>query len=143
MSYFWALLFAGSPPPTRGTLKDAAGEELEFGITPAYAGNTYYFIIAFSSNRDHPRLRGEHLHIFSAFFYYSGSPPPTRGTLENGEISEGEYRITPAYAGNTECRHRQELYEKDHPRLRGEHTVKLPNWANRIGSPPPTRGTHF
>ena len=32
---------------------------------------------------------------------------------------------------------------KDHPRLRGEHLIKLSFTMARSGSPPPTRGTHI
>ena len=70
-----------------------------------------------------------------------GSPPPTRGTLAHPHRIYYLVRITPAYAGNTNDEKSFRLVTWDHPRLRGEHTVKLPNWADRIGSPPPTRGT--
>ena len=52
-----------------------------------------------------------------------GSPPPTRGTLNNDENFVPRPRITPAYAGNTGTIRRLLLYSN--------------------GSPPPTRGTPF
>ena len=51
-------------------------------------------------------------------------------------------RITPAYAGNTELDLKEQLDAKDHPRLRGEHDFNNLDIINRMGSPPPTRGTH-
>ena len=72
---------------------------------------------------------------------HTGSPPPTRGTLD---VKNDEYfidRITPAYAGNTLTSKRLTVILKDHPRLRGEHPQgEFPMERNK-GSPPPTRGT--
>ena len=91
----------GSPPPTRGTLGNATKQAISNRITPAYAGNTTIWNDNQFTDKDHPRLRGEHVKnkLFTSLFW--GSPPPTRGTrfmtiwvmLMNG--------ITPAYAGNT------------------------------------------
>ena len=49
--------------------------------------------------------------------------------------------ITPAYAGNTNIRIAHMFQSWDHPRLRGEHFPCKSAKSNRIGSPPPTRGT--
>ena len=51
---------AGSPPHTRGTPKIACVSVPEFGITPAYAGNTNISKSLDRLSRDHPRIRGEH-----------------------------------------------------------------------------------
>ena len=131
----------GSPPPTRGTLKINTLIDEFTRITPAYAGNTLFLSLKNFLIEDHPRLRGEHNHVVNDTKECAGSPPPTRGT-RNGDIETGQvYRITPAYAGNTNggmvCIKRY----RDHPRLRGEHFfINLkPNLS--LGSPPPTRGT--
>ena len=50
----------GSPPPTRGTLKNVGTDGNEHGITPAYAGNTGFSPVIVATKADHPRLRGEH-----------------------------------------------------------------------------------
>ena len=152
----------GSPPPTRGTLPLSFVIKIPFGITPAYAGNTFYFQERKESIWDHPRLRGEHQKIHCYSFLYQGSPPPTRGTLGEQILIVGNYGITPAYAGNTYSllcigkwlwdhpRLRGEhmtggmgvfSYE-DHPRLRGEHFPCPSSLKFHLGSPPPTRGTH-
>ena len=91
----------GSPPPTRGTLSWSAIRVAFSGITPAYAGNTFTIARRPVIPWDHPRLRGEH---DSASFFKKqnrGSPPPTRGTLDNIFKFCIYARITPAYAGNT------------------------------------------
>ena len=51
---------AGSPPPTRGTLKHKRVYRSLRGITPAYAGNTFITLFISVIPWDHPRLRGEH-----------------------------------------------------------------------------------
>ena len=54
---------SGSPPPTRGTPLQQTYVFQTFGITPAYAGNTFSPRLFIYSFRDHPRLRGEHFII--------------------------------------------------------------------------------
>ena len=51
----------GSPPPMRG--KDTTGKNLTMtaGITPAYAGKSFWLLVAGGNTRDHPRLCGEKL----------------------------------------------------------------------------------
>ena len=49
----------GSPPPTRGKLKDDPFAWLELRITPAYAGKTFVTCSMHGWQKDHPRLRGE------------------------------------------------------------------------------------
>ena len=51
------------------------------------------------------------------------------------------YRITPAYAGNTQLSGAGGIPIWDHPRLRGEHLFRIFKDFFRMGSPPLTRGT--
>ena len=69
-----------------------------------------------------------------------GSPPPTRGKLILKLCCENVNRITPAYAGKTQCRRRAVPLIEDHPRLRGENKEKAYKVTCGTGSPPPTRG---
>ena len=92
----------GSPPPTRGTRNRVITLPGFLGITPAYAGNTRTYSYFYIFSRDHPRLRGEHYDLDQNTGVYPGSPPPTRGTQEWNISQFVGYRITPAYAGNTE-----------------------------------------
>ncbi len=95
------LALAGSPPPTRGTLRVVTHVDHRHGITPAYAGNTCDAENAVPQSRDHPRLRGEHLGLIEKVSGDSGSPPPTRGTQRVKVDLLLGVGITPAYAGNT------------------------------------------
>ena len=70
-----------------------------------------------------------------------GSPPPTRGTQERCVFFKVRFGITPAYAGNTNMREKNNNTIEDHPRLRGEHMFPPIRFLAREGSPPPTRGT--
>ena len=90
---------------------------------------------------DHPRLRGEHTYQTAHFLRTMGSPPPTRGTQEDYIAFTKSARITPAYAGNTPISSKKISLGWDHPRLRGEHFQRVQKIINRLGSPPPTRGT--
>ena len=93
--------------------------------------------------RDHPRLRGEHPCHEGISKMILGSPPPTRGTHNNPRTYKSKAGITPAYAGNTTITKLLTLLMWDHPRLRGEHLSFFPYSSYRVGSPPPTRGTHY
>ena len=54
---------------------------------------------------DHPRPRGDYIIFEYLFFYFLGSPPPTRG-LPWMQANPGlGTRITPAHAGTTHLRH--------------------------------------
>ena len=117
---------SGSPPHTRGT-PDVPKAKADLGrITPAYAGNTIFLYPDVLPVWDHPRIRGEHKNSTSGFTGVSGSPPHTRGTLFISSIPVFSPGITPAYAGNTLRLHRAEGHFQDHPRIRGEHSKKIP-----------------
>ena len=64
-----------------------------------------------------------------------------RGTLINYHVIHISYRITPACAGNTYGDLANALGIRDHPRIRGEHVMKISNLIGILGSPPHTRGT--
>ena len=115
----------GSPPLTRGTLTDVDMFGIVPRITPAYAGNTAESVVKKALKQDHPRLRGEHLFDRDGSTGAQGSPPLTRGTLENYETNDEWNRITPAYAGNTASDHEKKHDFEDHPRLRGEHLQSI------------------
>ena len=53
----------------------------DYGITPAYAGNTGIILAPLTLFQDHPRLRGEHDMNNDDISDTMGSPPLTRGTL--------------------------------------------------------------
>ena len=49
----------GSPPHTRGKVKEDMKTVAGLGITPAYAGKSGRKRQLFDRNKDHPRIRGE------------------------------------------------------------------------------------
>ena len=76
----------GSPPLTRG--KEGTAYELRYRlrITPAYAGKRMETTRMATNYRDHPRLRGEKISIFSAKPSVRGSPPLTRGKVKRRKL---------------------------------------------------------
>ena len=64
-----------------------------------------------------------------------------RGTLIKNSGLKLEYRITPAHAGNTDCRCNALAVSWDHPRACGEHLPFPRSTSWMLGSPPRMRGT--
>ena len=117
---------AGSPPLARGIRCTEEYNPLIPRITPACAGNTKHLLKNPLRTKDHPRLRGEYVFFTYSVASQSGSPPLARG-IHNREKSLELYdRITPACAGNTNLQVSLMQAVRDHPRLRGEYTKKIP-----------------
>ena len=90
---------SGLPPRMRGKekpLQEAAGRE---GITPAYAGKSYKFLVVVNHNEDHPRVCGEKGRHGLRRYDVPGSPPRMRGKVNHDDCTNTKERITPAYAG--------------------------------------------
>ena len=69
-----------------------------------------------------------------------GSSPHTRGALPS-ELRRGDGdRIIPAYAGSTPWFIDSRGWLADHPRIRGEHSLREIDMASTPGSSPHTRG---
>ena len=94
-----------------------------------------------SISKDHPRIHGEHHHQMVRYLYTLGSPPHTRGTPRLNNIRASIGRITPAYTGNTDRNKEETDFIRDHPRIHGEHSVRMIPFEVALGSPPHTRGT--
>ena len=92
---------AGSPPRVREELISTRLATLRRRITPACAGRTKFFLIFFSSRRDHPRVCGKNLFFSSAIRNNSGSPPRVREEPHPYIHCLDTPRITPACAGRT------------------------------------------
>ncbi|ERH20059.1 hypothetical protein HMPREF0043_00188 [Actinobaculum sp. oral taxon 183 str. F0552] len=74
------------------------------------------------TDKDHPRIRGEHDSQVMAAEGRTGSSPHTRGA-PSPEFSECQvFRIIPAYAGSTRSCSGLTCSTGDHPRIRGEHS---------------------
>ena len=77
-----AELGEGSPPHARGRLTHHFSEKAMERITPACAGKTSSAGTARTGVTDHPRMRGEDLHLVQPLGGAPGSPPHARGRHE-------------------------------------------------------------
>ena len=111
----------GSSPRMRGTpnIRPLAGKG--DGIIPAYAGNTSSAAPRGFSNRDHPRVCGEHQCRQCNRQKNPGSSPRMRGTPAGYAHHFHAKGIIPAYAGNTMTSYAPAPSLRDHPRVCGEH----------------------
>ena len=91
---------------------------------------------------DHPRIRGEHNPHLDTAKGSGGSSPHTRGALQFREPFSLAVRIIPAYAGSTRSDVPHLHLTPDHPRIRGEHGLRLDLDEGGGGSSPHTRGAH-
>ena len=110
----------GSSPHTRGALRLPMAPRPRSRIIPAYAGST----VGWAAHQ----------------VKITGSSPHTRGALL-WRLSHGcRFGIIPAYAGSTPSSESGFVYGRDHPRIRGEHTIDICNNNTFFGSSPHTRG---
>ena len=130
----------GSPPRMRGKGISVVGMIQLIGITPAYAGKSFTFPMAFADAKDHPRVCGEKSAKLVFPQKTAGSPPRMRGKETAGQHCRRLSGITPAYAGKRPCSCRAMRRYGDHPRVCGEKTVMHNVAANKKGSPPRMRG---
>ena len=93
------------------------------------------------SDRDHPRICGEHTLSGMGPAFETGSSPHMRGTLVRKPTRDTERRIIPAYAGNTIRGGCRRWRIRDHPRICGEHIVREGKHHGLAGSSPHMRGT--
>ena len=110
----------GSSPHTRGALPNAAPR--------------------MPTSADHPRIRGEHAGWDDWQLGREGSSPHTRGARGEDPGGAAATRIIPAYAGSTISRSNNGIFIPDHPRIRGEHKFRSPDFNAARGSSPHTRG---
>ena len=140
----------GSSPHTRGAPVVLPVRGPAIGIIPAYAGSTRPSLLWHLSAPDHPRIRGEHGRRAAPTPARRGSSPHTRGARSSSTSPSPGSRIIPAYAGSTatwagdvlalagssphtrgaprSCPARPVRY-RDHPRIRGEHSVNATSTA--------------
>ena len=123
----------GSSPHTRGAPRLLGRSPDKRRIIPAYAGSTPTSRTPAIRHSDHPRIRGEHPATTFNTETNRGSSPHTRGALHLMGLDGEGYGIIPAYAGSTQAFGYPQATQKDHPRIRGEHTWKSLQYQ---GSPP-------
>ena len=130
----------GSPPRMRG--KDVTFPYLTYdaGITPAHAGKSLCWGLAYRGGRDHPRACGEKEVLDFGQFITPGSPPRMRGKGDSQHAAACTEGITPAHAGKSKTHLCTAVTVQDHPRACGEKWQRLPFRRPRWGSPPRMRG---
>ena len=132
----------GSSPHMRGTRITRCSTISNLGIIPAYAGNTRPAWKAGRPPRDHPRICGEHISSRGNVSTFLGSSPHMRGTRIRAHGYVDTAGIIPAYAGNTAVCNGSSAFNRDHPRICGEHFLLKPTEHISEGSSPHMRGTH-
>ena len=125
----------------RGTRYDFLIQFRPIGIIPAYAGNTLNVIRMCRIMWDHPRVCGEHRTLSRKKSASAGSSPRVRGTLQPRRFLIASHGIIPAYAGNTTRVLASPTFQRDHPRVCGEHFSKQVRTVVYVGSSPRMRGT--
>ena len=111
----------------------------DFGITPAYAGNTQNPSSIIMTGEDHPRVCGKYTALINAETPYEGSPPRMREIHVPIELRNYGRGITPAYAGNTLSVNAMQCRRGDHPRVCGKYNIPVFVQSLSIGSPPRMR----
>ena len=116
----------GSPPRGRGKASPDVLLSGSSGITPAWAGKRAPQRCLSSSARDHPRVGGEKLTSPSVWRATPGSPPRGRGKGHLPRQFRCGRGITPAWAGKSCPARSRSRRWRDHPRVGGEKTKKIP-----------------
>ena len=113
----------GSSPHARGARPVRPAARWQAGIIPACAGSTAGSRSRIPSRWDHPRMRGEHHSSMTLRVPLPGSSPHARGALIQMYTRVMATGIIPACAGNTVFAGCGGLRGRDHPRMRGEHSL--------------------
>ena len=113
----------GSPPRMRGKVENNMLDEIEDGITPAYAGKSLHCKSSVNVLWDHPRVCGEKWGGWYQKGGEKGSPPRMRGKAFYLGSWQCANRITPAYAGKSIWFQLCAALYQDHPRVCGEKSL--------------------
>ena len=120
------LVRPGSPPHVRGKELRTAFKPCRLGITPACAGKSGKGSHRTDRGQDHPRMCGEKMGKPRCCLTLAGSPPHVRGKAGGRRSAHRRTRITPACAGKRGLRSASDSACRDHPRMCGEKTKKIP-----------------
>ena len=115
----------GSSPHARGARAVRFHPLSVRGIIPACAGSTHLVHVETPFDKDHPRMRGEHLGSGFVKLLRQGSSPHARGARLVALAAAAGPGIIPACAGSTRHNNATASADGDHPRMRGEH-INLP-----------------
>ena len=92
----------GPPPPARGRRRRDRPPARGLRTTPASAGTTTASAAPCRAPPDHPRQRGDDVHLLHVRQHPGGPPPPARGRLACAGKDRVMRRTTPASAGTTD-----------------------------------------
>ena len=130
----------GSSPHARRAPGQRLPVRRDRGIIPACAGSTAQVLPVHQDRRDHPGMRGEHSCRRSGSARPRGSSPHTRGAPVVPPRPVRPVGIIPACAGSTRSTPRSPQLSRDHPRMRGKHSVASRRVRKSEGSSPHARG---
>ena len=130
----------GSPPRGRGKVKELSLIGVTDRITPAWAGKRHSMHKRKTCAEDHPRVGGEKYRSSRTSMCVKGSPPRGRGKAAASKRPSRYPRITPAWAGKSDCPGYGRFALRDHPRVGGEKIVPPCQSVCIWGSPPRGRG---
>ena len=130
----------GSSPHVRGALPGKSTGLQTSGIIPACAGSTTFSRSLSRLAWDHPRMCGEHQVSPDAQPMWWGSSPHVRGAHQVIAGDAAADGIIPACAGSTLNSQSRLLWQRDHPRMCGEHGVVSVVGSIAVGSSPHVRG---
>ena len=116
----------GSPPRGRGKVERVPEVRPGHRITPAWAGKSAQQQVQMWVVWDHPRVGGEKFSTSWRMVPPLGSPPRGRGKVDRPDIHKRGIGITPAWAGKRAEPRATLSPKKDHPRVGGEKTKKIP-----------------
>ncbi len=133
----FGLCWPGPPPRARGPLGVGGSEGQHLGTTPACAGTTRPGPRRGPEPWDHPRVRGDHFNPPRPATRRRGPPPRAREPPDGHPPDDRPGGTTPACAGTTWRRGRRHTEQRDHPRVRGDHSP--PSAASRASAGPPPR----
>ena len=122
----WQIWRLGSPPRGRGKGICIVTPNDEIRITPAWAGKRHIEVHPVFVYEDHPRVGGEKFALCLFLHPLQGSPPRGRGKDMERQRSARKRRITPAWAGKSNGFAPWSMSKRDHPRVGGEKTKKIP-----------------
>ncbi len=136
----WQAFVRGPSPRARGALFQDHVQRPDVGTIPACAGSTSAPSPSTGTPGDHPRVRGEHLDEARPPPGRVGPSPRARGAPTwryRAEILAG---TIPACAGSTDSGRCTRRPDRDHPRVRGEHTWSRHKLGPVLGPSPRARG---
>ena len=130
----------GSSPRGRGKRTEPAGQLLQRGLIPAWAGKTDPARPRGRSRTAHPRVGGENAPQSAKAAGRRGSSPRGRGKRSHDHRLPPPLRLIPAWAGKTKTWFIERMARGAHPRVGGENLTGRQGLGKTWGSSPRGRG---